>query len=43
MVLLRRWWPVPVVPATGMLIQNIVLESHYDVSGHAAEHLSSER
>lgn len=41
MVLLRRWWPIPVVLASSLLIQKMFFESRYDVSGHAAEHLSS--
>ena len=41
MVLLRRWWPVPVLLASVLLIQKVFFESRYDVSGHAAEHLMS--
>jgi hypothetical protein len=41
MVLVRRWWPVPVLLAGSSLLQKLFFESRYDVSGHAAEHLSS--
>jgi hypothetical protein len=37
----RRWWPVPVVMAGSIAVQKLFFESHYDVSGHAAGHLSS--
>src|SRR4051812_41068309 len=37
----RRWWPVPVILASSLLIQKLLFESRYDVSGHAAGHLSS--
>jgi hypothetical protein len=37
----RRWWPVPVLLATSLVVQKAFFESRYDVSGHAAEHLSS--
>jgi hypothetical protein len=37
----RRWWPVPVLLATSLVVQKALFESRYDVSGHAAEHLSS--
>jgi hypothetical protein len=40
MVLLRRWWPITVLFACGLLAQNI-FASRYNVSGHAAEHLES--
>lgn len=40
MFLLRRWWPIPTLIASGLIAQN-VFESRYDVSGHAAEHLGS--
>jgi hypothetical protein len=36
-----RWWPVPVLLATSLVVQKAFFESRYDVSGHAAEHLSS--
>lgn len=41
MFLVRRWWPVPVLLASSLVVQKVVFESRYDVSGHAAEHLSS--
>jgi hypothetical protein len=37
----RRWWPVPVLLATSLVVQKAFFESRFDVSGHAAEHLSS--
>ena len=37
----RRWWPMPVLLATSLVVQKALFESRYDVSGHAAEHLSS--
>ena len=37
----RRWWPVPVVIAGSIVVQKLLFESRYDVSGHAAGHLSS--
>jgi hypothetical protein len=37
----RRWWPVPVLLATSLVVQKALFESRFDVSGHAAEHLSS--
>jgi hypothetical protein len=40
MVLLRRWWPIPVLIASGLVAQNVFF-SRYDVSGHAGEHLQS--
>src|SRR3954454_8411942 len=36
-----RWWPVPVVLSTSIVVQKLLFESRYDVSGHAAGHLSS--
>jgi len=41
MFLVPRWWPVPVLLASSRVVQNVVFESRYDVSGHAAEHLAS--
>lgn len=38
---LRLWWPVPVILATSLCTQRIFVESRYDVSGHAAGHLSN--
>lgn len=37
----RRWWPVPVVLASSIVVQKLLFESRYEVSGHAAGHLSS--
>jgi hypothetical protein len=37
----RRWWFVPVLMASSLTAQKLVFESRYDVSGHAAGHLSS--
>ena len=37
---LLRWWPIPVTVATSLILQRVLLESRYDVAGHAAEHLS---
>jgi hypothetical protein len=39
--IVRRWWPIPVVVALSIVIQTVVYTGRYDVSGHAAEHLSS--
>lgn len=36
-----RWWPVPVVLAGSITLQKVGFESRFDVSGHAAGHLSS--
>jgi hypothetical protein len=36
----RRWLPVAMLVATAVVVQKVVLESRYDVSGHAAEHLA---
>ena len=41
MRLVRRWWLLPVALATSVVAQKVFFESRYDVSGHAAEHLSS--
>ncbi|MGH3325779.1 MAG: hypothetical protein ACRDOV_15330 [Streptomyces sp.] len=40
MIHVRRWWPVPVLLVTAMVAQKVFFESRYDVSGHAAEHLT---
>lgn len=40
-LLARRWWPVPALMALSFAAQKALFESRYDVSGHAAEHLSS--
>jgi hypothetical protein len=37
----RRWWPLPVILASSITVQKVLFESRYDVSGHAAGHLSS--
>lgn len=37
----RRWWPVPGLLALAIVVQNVAVESRYDVSGHAGEHLTS--
>jgi len=36
-----RWWPIPVALGGSLGLQKVFFESRYDVSGHAAEHLSS--
>ena len=36
-----RWWPVPVLIVMSVGAQKALLESKYEVAGHAAEHLSS--
>src|SRR5438132_13654069 len=41
MVLLRRWWLVPVAIATSLVAQKVFFEGRYAVSGHAAEHRAS--
>jgi hypothetical protein len=38
---IRQWWPVPAVLVGSLTIQKVFFESRFDVSGHAAEHLSS--
>src|SRR6478735_9350801 len=37
----RRWWPVPLMLASSLVVQKLLFESRYEVSGHAAGHLSS--
>ena len=39
--LARRWWPVPALLGSSLVIQKLFFESRYDVAGHAAGHLSS--
>jgi hypothetical protein len=39
-IYLRRWWPVPVLLAISVVAQWVILAGRYEVSGHAAEHLS---
>ena len=41
MLLVRRWWPVPALIVSSLVVQKVFFQSRYDVSGHAAEHLSS--
>src|SRR4051812_32082799 len=36
-----RWWPLPVVVITTIVVQQVAYTSRYDVSGHASGHLSS--
>jgi hypothetical protein len=40
-IYVRRWWPVPLLLAISLVLQKAFFESRYDVSGHAAGHLSS--
>jgi hypothetical protein len=40
-ICVRRWWPVPLSLAISLVVQKAFFESRYDVSGHAAGHLSS--
>jgi predicted branched-subunit amino acid permease len=37
----RRWWPVPALLGSSLVIQKVFFESRYDVAGHAAGHLGS--
>ena len=37
--IVRSWWPLPAVVATVLIAQELLLNSRYDVGGHAAEHL----
>ena len=41
MLLVRRWWLLPAALASSLVAQKVFFASRYDVSGHAAEHLSS--
>lgn len=41
MAIARRWWPIPVAIVLSVLVQTAAYTGRYDVSGHAAEHLSS--
>jgi hypothetical protein len=36
----REWWPAPTFVATALIAQQPLLNSRYDVGGHAAGHLS---
>ncbi|MGH9222953.1 MAG: hypothetical protein ACRD2W_03950 [Acidimicrobiales bacterium] len=38
---LRRWWPVLASIVVAVVAQQVLLTGRYDVSGHAAEHLTS--
>ena len=38
---LRGWWPAPCFVAVAVVAQQVLLTSHYDVGGHAGEHLGS--
>jgi hypothetical protein len=40
MTLVRRWWPVPAIIVTAIVVQTIALRG-YTAQGHAAAHLSS--
>ena len=40
-VLVRRWWPIPVAVVAAVILQQLFLTSRYDVRGHAGEHLGS--
>jgi hypothetical protein len=37
----RRWWPIPAALGLSLLVQTVAYTGRYDVSGHAAGHLSS--
>lgn len=37
----RRWWPIPALIGASVAVQQVAFMSRYDVSGHAAEHLTS--
>jgi hypothetical protein len=41
MSIVRRWWPIPVLLASSIVVQRVLVESRYDVSGHATGHLQS--
>ena len=41
MLVVRRWWPVPALLLGSLVVQKVFFDRRYDVSGHAAEHLSS--
>ena len=38
--IVRAWWPLPAFIAAAVIAQQPLLNSRYDVGGHAAEHLS---
>ncbi len=38
--LIRGWWPLPAFVVAGLVSQQVLLDSRYDVGGHAAEHLA---
>ncbi len=37
----RQWWPIPAFIAVAAVAQKLLLDSRYEVAGHAAEHLGS--
>lgn len=37
----RRWWPVPAILGSSLVIQKVFFESRYDVAGHPGGHLGS--
>ncbi len=37
--IVRVWWPAPAFVAGALIAQSLLLNSRYDVGGHAAEHL----
>jgi hypothetical protein len=37
----RQWWPVPVLLSGALVAQQVLLNSRYEVGGHAAGHLGS--
>jgi hypothetical protein len=39
--IVREWWPVPALITAALIAQRLLLNSRYDVGGHAAEHLAS--
>jgi hypothetical protein len=39
--IVRQWWPVPALITAALIAQRLLLNSRYDVGGHAAEHLAS--
>jgi hypothetical protein len=38
--MVRDWWPIPVLIATALTAQQLLLTSRYDVGGHASGHLA---
>ena len=39
--IVRDWWPVPALIAADLTAQQLLLNSRYDVGGHASGHLAS--